>query len=53
MTTARSFAIFETAIGPCGIIWGSRGVSGVQLPEGNGRETRTDFYFVRGGRPAA
>src|SRR6266851_7022964 len=29
----RSFCIFDTAIGVGGIVWGDRGVSGVQLPE--------------------
>jgi methylated-DNA-[protein]-cysteine S-methyltransferase len=28
-------ALFETAIGHCGIAWGDRGVVGVQLPEGS------------------
>jgi methylated-DNA-[protein]-cysteine S-methyltransferase len=27
------FALFDTAIGPCGIAWGERGIVGVQLPE--------------------
>ena len=27
------FALFETAIGWCGIAWSERGVAGVQLPE--------------------
>jgi methylated-DNA-[protein]-cysteine S-methyltransferase len=31
--TAESFALFETAIGPCGIAWTAHGVAGVQLPE--------------------
>ena len=34
------FALFHTAIGPCGIAWSGRGVTGVQLPEGTERETR-------------
>jgi methylated-DNA-[protein]-cysteine S-methyltransferase len=29
----RGFALFDTAIGPCGIAWGKRGVVGLQLPE--------------------
>jgi methylated-DNA-[protein]-cysteine S-methyltransferase len=36
----QSFAIFETAIGACGIVWTSRGVCGVQLPEGSEQATR-------------
>jgi methylated-DNA-[protein]-cysteine S-methyltransferase len=34
------FALFDTAIGPCGIAWNGRGIAGVQLPEGSERETR-------------
>jgi methylated-DNA-[protein]-cysteine S-methyltransferase len=34
------FAIFETAIGPCAIAWGDRGIVGVQLPEGSEQKTR-------------
>jgi O-6-methylguanine DNA methyltransferase len=33
--TPQGFAIFRTAIGPCGIAWGDRGVTGVLLPVGN------------------
>jgi methylated-DNA-[protein]-cysteine S-methyltransferase len=33
-------ALFETAIGPCGIAWGERGVVGVQLPERSEAATR-------------
>ncbi len=29
----RGFTTFDTALGPCGIVWGERGVVGVQLPE--------------------
>ena len=31
--TQQSFALFDTALGPCGIVWTSRGIAGVQLPE--------------------
>ncbi len=34
------FALFETAIGVCGIVWSVRGVAGVQLPEANEAATR-------------
>lgn len=37
---AQGFAIFETAIGPCGIAWSERGVIGVQLPEATEPRTR-------------
>jgi methylated-DNA-[protein]-cysteine S-methyltransferase len=36
----HSFAIFDTAIGACGILWGDRGITGVQLPMGNAEKTR-------------
>ena len=31
--SALGFAVFETAIGPCGIAWGEHGITQVQLPE--------------------
>ncbi len=34
------FALFETAIGACGIVWSPRGIAGVQLPEMDERATR-------------
>jgi len=37
---ASGFALFNTAIGRCGVAWGERGVAGVQLPEAGERETR-------------
>jgi methylated-DNA-[protein]-cysteine S-methyltransferase len=37
---AQNFALFDTAIGACGIVWSARGVCGVQLPEGNEAATR-------------
>jgi methylated-DNA-[protein]-cysteine S-methyltransferase len=41
MTMAgQGFALFDTAIGRCGIAWGSRGVLGVQLPEAREAATR-------------
>jgi methylated-DNA-[protein]-cysteine S-methyltransferase len=38
--TGQRFAIFETAIGPCGVLWGERGISGVQLTMGSEEKTR-------------
>jgi methylated-DNA-[protein]-cysteine S-methyltransferase len=38
--TELGFALFETAVGSCGIVWSSRGIVGVQLPEGSERTTR-------------
>jgi methylated-DNA-[protein]-cysteine S-methyltransferase len=34
------FAIFVTAIGPCGVAWGERGIVGVQLPQANAAATK-------------
>jgi methylated-DNA-[protein]-cysteine S-methyltransferase len=38
--TAESFALFDTAIGRCAIVWSGRGVVGVQLPERDAAATR-------------
>jgi methylated-DNA-[protein]-cysteine S-methyltransferase len=38
--TAYGFALFDTAIGRCGIAWSDRGVVGVQQPEAGDGETR-------------
>ncbi len=38
MTTG--FALFDTAIGRCGVAWGERGLLGVQLPEADDARTR-------------
>ncbi len=37
--TALGIALFETAIGCCGIVWSERGIAGVQLPEANEQAT--------------
>lgn len=33
-------ALFETAIGACGIVWSDRGIAAVQLPEASEKATR-------------
>jgi len=38
--TDQYFAIFDTAIGRCGIAWGPRGINAVQLPMGAEDKTR-------------
>jgi methylated-DNA-[protein]-cysteine S-methyltransferase len=38
--TDHGFALFETAVGPCGVAWGPDGILGVQLPEGDATRTR-------------
>ena len=35
-----AFALFDTAVGRCGIAWSARGVAGVQLPERDESATR-------------
>lgn len=40
MTNPTHFAVFETAIGPCAIAWGARGVLAVLLPEKSEAATR-------------
>ncbi|VTU27940.1 Methylated-DNA--protein-cysteine methyltransferase, constitutive [Variovorax sp. PBL-H6] len=37
----EGFALFDTAIGACGIAWGLRGIVGVQLPEAGEGATRS------------
>ena len=39
--TEQQFAIFDTPIGRCGIVWGERGIVSVQLPMGDENKTRT------------
>jgi methylated-DNA-[protein]-cysteine S-methyltransferase len=39
-STDSGFALFETAIGRCGIVWSERGITGVQFPEGSEQATR-------------
>ena len=51
--TATSFAIFDTAIGPCGIVWGERGITGVQLPMGSEDKTRKRIHQRNGDIPEA
>jgi methylated-DNA-[protein]-cysteine S-methyltransferase len=38
------FSIFDTAIGQCGIAWGSAGIVGVQLPEAREIDTRRRLF---------
>ncbi len=42
----RAYAIFDTAIGRCGIVWSQAGVAAVQLPEAREIETRRRIYRV-------
>jgi methylated-DNA-[protein]-cysteine S-methyltransferase len=38
--TAYGFALFDTAIGRCGVAWNDCGIAGLQLPEGDEQQTR-------------
>jgi methylated-DNA-[protein]-cysteine S-methyltransferase len=44
MTAKSEFALFETAIGTCGIVWSARGICGVQLPEKDTPATRARVH---------
>jgi methylated-DNA-[protein]-cysteine S-methyltransferase len=52
-----AFALFDTAIGPCGVAWGERGLIGVQLPEAGKAATRARllqrFPGAQGAAPPA
>jgi len=39
--TTRAYALFDTTIGTCGIVWNDRGVCGLQLPESDASTLRT------------
>lgn len=38
--SGQQFALFDTALGICGIVWTGRGIAGVNLPEGSEAATR-------------
>ncbi|QPF84090.1 methylated-DNA--[protein]-cysteine S-methyltransferase [Bradyrhizobium genosp. L] len=38
--TGQHYAIFATAIGACGVVWGEHGITATQLPMGNEDKTR-------------
>lgn len=42
--TAQGFAVFDTAIGHCGIAWSERGVVSVRLPDGSAGRTRARLH---------
>ena len=42
--TEHSFAIFDTAIVRCGIVWSERGINAVQLPMGSEEKTRNRIH---------
>jgi len=40
----RGYAVFDTAIGRCGVAWSDAGILGVQLPEAREIDTRRRLY---------
>jgi methylated-DNA-[protein]-cysteine S-methyltransferase len=40
----RGYAVFDTAIGRCGIVWSDTGIAGVQLPEAREIDTRRRLF---------
>ena len=46
--TDQHYALFDTAIGICGIEWGPRGINGLQLPMGSDEKTRARIRQRRG-----
>src|SRR6201994_4933595 len=42
--TGRGYAIFDTGVGRCGIVWSDAGIVAVQLPEARELDTRRRLY---------
>ena len=42
----RGYAVFDTAIGRCGMVWSDLGIVGVQLPEAREIDTRRRLFRV-------
>ncbi|MCL2429639.1 MAG: methylated-DNA--[protein]-cysteine S-methyltransferase [Alphaproteobacteria bacterium] len=49
----RGLAVFDTAIGPCALAWGPRGILGVQLPDRHAAATRDRLQRRFRGLPEA
>ena len=47
----RMFALFDTAIGECGVVWGETGIVGVQLPMAGDDRTRLRIRQSHGDIP--
>jgi len=41
MTRTRGFEVFDTAVGPCAILWGVGGILGLHLPQGSAEAMRS------------
>jgi methylated-DNA-[protein]-cysteine S-methyltransferase len=44
MMAGRGYAVFDTGVGRCGIVWSDAGVVGVQLPEAREIDTRRRLF---------
>jgi len=53
MPTGTRHAVFETALGPCGIAWTEAGISRVALPEESARQLEHGLPGVAGDPPPA
>lgn len=42
------YAVFDTALGPCGLLWSERGIAAVQLPEHSRDATRARLLHRHG-----
>jgi len=51
--SAAGLALFDTAIGPCGIAWGAAGLRGVHLPGASAEATRAQLRRRFGGEEGA
>jgi methylated-DNA-[protein]-cysteine S-methyltransferase len=46
--TGQHYAIFDTVIGACGVVWGEHGITGTQLPMGDEDKTRKRIFQRNG-----
>jgi methylated-DNA-[protein]-cysteine S-methyltransferase len=53
VSSLSGHALFDTALGPCGIAWGPGGICGVQLPEADAASTRARLLRYTGPLPEA
>lgn len=53
MNAPTGYVLFDTALGPCAMAWGERGLLGVQLPEADAQATCARLLRHTGPLPAA
>ncbi|HEU4732007.1 MAG TPA: MGMT family protein [Kofleriaceae bacterium] len=51
-TPSRGFALFDTAIGRCGVAWNARGITRIALPEASDAATRQRLALTAGAAEA-